>query len=128
MQISFNFERRLSTWQARNSRIPLMTEAERAPCLSRPASGSHVPEAGAGAVSEISQDWKMLKDFRFPISNFQFPIANFETKYLVASSFSQSEIGNLEIVKSMNQKIGRSMGVERPVLAKSSGEEGKTFT
>jgi predicted aspartyl protease len=30
-QISFDFERRLFTWQARNSRIPLMTEAELAP-------------------------------------------------------------------------------------------------
>ena len=30
-QIAFDFERRLFTWQARNSRVPLMTEAELAP-------------------------------------------------------------------------------------------------
>src|SRR3989442_14654672 len=36
------------------------------------------------------------------------------------------EIGNRQcLFKAWPQKIGRSMGVERPVLAKSSGEEGK---
>ena len=39
-QISFDFERRLFTWQARNSRIPLMTEAELAPRPSYPPPGA----------------------------------------------------------------------------------------
>jgi hypothetical protein len=38
-------------------------------------------------------------------------------------------IGNSKsLLNARAKKIGRSMGVERPVLAKSSGEEGKPFT
>ena len=70
-QISFDFERRLFTWQARNSKIPLTMEAKRSP----PAPLSKLREPCPGVWSggwRRSADTRALEDCRLPISNCQF--------------------------------------------------------
>jgi hypothetical protein len=52
-QISFDFERRLFTWQARNSKIPLTMEAKRSPpplCLQAQGAMSRSLEWGLAAI------------------------------------------------------------------------------
>ncbi len=69
-QISFDFERRLFTWQARNSKIPLTMEAKRSPPPLCPSSGSHVPESGVGAGGDRRIPERLrIADCRFPIAN-----------------------------------------------------------